>query len=238
MYRDIPRYIDGTLRNDKHSVRRVFWSTLGNELFGRIHDSYRIRSEGGTDDLGNSFKPLSPSTIASRPIGRGNLGGLGLTKKQTGTSFKDRKRGLLTPAENAKWKAIFSKVLTKLLLTQSEDTAKMVAAKIAWATLKNQGARTKKEEFSDRDVLIMRVTDTIYNSLAPGKAGARTYRPPANQVFEIEGTTVTMGTDVPYAHFHNNTRPVIPDNIQPWIDESIDIAANAVMEHMQTEVAK
>ena len=236
IFRDVPRYIDGSLRHDKYSIRRVFWSTLGHEIFSRLYDSYRIRSEGGTDDLGNVFKPLARSTIANRKIGRGNLGSLKFTKKQSGTSFKDRQRGLLTPTENRKWKAIYFNVFNELLVTMDWNEAKATAAKIAWGVLKKNGARTKIQDLGDRNVLIMRDTDTLYESFHPGDKGARTYRPTENQIFEVDGTTATIGTSVEYASFHNETRPTIPDNIQPWVNESIDLAFNGVMDHIKNEV--
>ena len=230
VFRNIGNYIDGSIP-DRHRIGSVFWGTFTRELFKRIHRSYEVRSEGGTDDLGNKFKPLSPSTIAARPIGKGQLGTFGLTKKQSGTAFGKRTRGLLTPKENDLWKLVYARNVARLRLNVNERTARNVAAKKAWAAVKAIGAKTRKELLSKRNVLIMRVTDRIFNSLEPA-GGTGYYRAKKDQLYEQVSGTITLGTLVEYAKHHNDTRPVIPDNIDPWITESFNIAMNEVNNHI------
>ena len=201
-------------------------------MFSRIHRSYTIRSEGGQDDLGNSFPPLKKTTIARRPIGKGNLGEFGLTSRQSGTALRNRERGLLSPEENVLWKSVYSSTLSQLIIRMPEKQAKQRAAATAWIELKASGAKTKLDTLGNRNVLIMRVTDTIYNSLAPNHSGSRTYRPRRNQIFKQVGSRLEIGTSVPHAKYHNSTRPVIPDNIQPWVDEATETAFDAVNEHI------
>ena len=95
-----------------------------------------------------------------------------------------------------------------------------------------KGAKTKLETLGTRNALIMRVTDTILNSLEPAKAGTRGYRKRQNQIYEQVGATLSLGTEVEYAKFHNKTRPVIPDNAQIWADECISIGFRAVANHV------
>jgi hypothetical protein len=169
-------YIDGSLP-DVHGVQRVFYGHLAHEMFKRIHESYRVRSEGGTDELGNKFKPLAPSTIRGRKLSRDD---------------KKNMRGL---------------------------------------------KRSEKKEFREsRDVLIMRVTDAIYNSLRPSKPGLRGYRPRKNQIFNVAKSKLEIGTEVEYARFHARSRPPIPSNVQKWVSESVKIAMKAVMEHVGENV--
>jgi len=231
---NIPLYISGE-RFDRYGVGRVFWSTVASEFYSRLYRSYEVRSEGGADDLGNSFKPLSPTTIALRPIQRGSLGKLGLTKR-SGTALKDRKRGLLSPREDTKWKQIYSRALRRLAFVVPLGKAKQIAAAKAWTEMKQKGAKTKKDVLGSRDVLIMRVTDQIYDSLKPSKSGSRGYRPRRNQLFEQAGKNLVLGTTVPHAKFHNKTRPVIPDNADKWASEAISIAFSTVANHIAENV--
>lgn len=231
---NVAGYINGST-NDTHGVGRVFWATLTREVFKRLHASYEIRSEGGTDDLGNSFAPLKRETIAKRPIQRGSLSGLKLDKRSSGTSLKDRKRGLLTPSEDREWKKIYSRKLRNLILFKPESVAKNIAAAIAWKEMKERGVKTKLDVLGSRDVLIMRVTDKIFNSLEPSGGGVP-YRPKKNQLVDKNGTTLTLGTLVEYAKYHNKTRPVIPEDIQSWVADSIDIALEEAIEHLMMKV--
>ena len=231
---NIPLYISGE-RLDRFGIGRVFWSTLAAEFYSRLHTSYKIRSEGGTDDLGNSFAPLTKTTIALRPIARGSLGTLGLTKR-SGTALQDRQRGLLSPSENKEWRQIYSSVVRKLTPKVGTDQAKQIAAATAWKKLKEKGALTKKELLGNRDVLIMRVTDAIYNSLEPSSSGTRGYRPRRNQIYEQVGKQLVLGTEVEYAKFHNKTRPVIPENATQWANEATSIAFNKVAQHIAEDI--
>jgi len=232
--RNIPNYINGSVP-DSYNIGKVFWSTLIRGIFTRIHRSYEIRAAGGTDDLGNSFPPLKKETIARRPIGRGELTKFGLDKKSSKVSIGDRQRGLLSPRENKEWKRIYSTKLNRLLLFKDETTAKEIAAASAWKEMKEKGAKTKLDTLGSRDVLIMRVTDAIYNSLEPAKGGMN-YRPRKNQLVEIVGGVLTVGTLVDYAKFHNNSRPVIPEDISKWTKESMDIAFKAAMDYLTNRV--
>ena len=231
---NIPRYISGE-RFDRYGVGRIFWSTVASEFYTKLYESYKIRSEGGTDELGNSFPPLKKETIARRPIGRGNLSSLGLTAR-SGTRLQDRERGLLSPRENDEWKSIYSKVLSQLVLSMDLTKAKQIAAATAWKRLKLQGAKTKKELLGNRDVLIMRVTNSIYNSLRPANSGTRGYRPRRDQIYEQVGKTLKLGTMVRHARFHNKSRPVIPDNAGQWADEAVSIGFSKVANHIAENV--
>jgi len=235
VFASIGGYITGELK-DIHGIGRVFWTSLTVELFTLIHKSYKARSEGGADDLGNTFKPLARSTIAQRPIGTKQLSQFGLTKKQSGTSFKDRKRGLLSPEEDAEWRRKYSSVLSQLMLKINYSQAQVIAAKIAWAHVKKMGARTRLDVLGDRNVLIMRITDRIFDSLEPSINSNRGYRPKKNQLYKQTGNKLEIGTLVEYAKYHNKSRPVIPDNYEPWVRIATEKAMSEVINHIKDRV--
>lgn len=233
LFENLPHYIKGT-KPDRYKIGSIFWSRFAFELFTRISEAYEIKALGGADELGNSWPPLKRESIARRPLKKGDLTKAGLTKRASGTSIKDRQRGLLTPEQNKIWKQTFSGVLKKLILTHDVDTAKAIAAASAWAKVKKMGARTKLEALGGRNVPIMRLSDKIYNSLTPSSLGVKGfYRPRKDQLFEVSTDKISIGTKVDYARFHNETRPVIPENISPWITESFAIAQKAVAEHIE-----
>jgi len=234
IFNDIPDYINGTI-SDRHGIGRVFWHTMVRYLYTKIHESYAIRASGGTDELGNKWKPLSPNTIAQRPIRKGELRKLGIIGKGK-ASFKSRQRGLLSPEENIAWKRKYSTVLFKLQTRMGEAKAKKIAAGVAWNYVKSNGAMTKKEKLGSRNVLIMRVTDAIFNSLKPSEGSANQYRPRKNQIYNLVNGKLEIGTTVEYAKYHNKSRPVIPDNIDPWVEEAKDKAMENVTQHILTRV--
>ena len=116
------------------------------------------------------------------------------------------------------------------------DQAKKIAAATAWKKLKEKGALTKKELLGGRDVLIMRVTDAIFNSLEPANSGSRGYRARRNQIYKQVGKQLVLGTEVEYAKFHNKTRPVIPENANEWASEATSLAFNAVANHVAENI--
>ena len=232
---NIGRYIAGEI-HDRYGIGRLFWSTIAAEFYTKIYESYRIRSEGGADELGNTWPKLSTSTIVQREIKKGNLRSLGLTRRQSGTAFNDRTRGLLSPREDAEWRKVYSKNLRKLLFIVDEKTAKAIAAAKAWKELKARGAKTRKEVTESSDHLIMRVTDTIFQSLKPASSGTRGYRARKNQLYERVGNVLKLGTTVAYAKFHNKSRPVIPENVTIWVEDIVSSAFSRVAVHVADNV--
>lgn len=234
VFKNIPLFISGK-KIDRHGIGRVFWATFIHEMFDKIHDAYAIKALGGTDSLGNSWPPLARETIAQRPV-TGQLRRLGLTAKRTGTAFKNRERGLLSPQENILWKVIFSKTLRNLQKTMKGPEAKSYAARIAWTQLKKLGAMTKLDKLGSRNVKIMRLTDKLFDSLEPSQINRNGYRTRRNQLVVKSKGSVRLGTKVKYAKFHNKTRPVIPEDINKWVEEATKFALNEVNQHILRSV--
>jgi hypothetical protein len=118
----------------------------------------------------------------------------------------------------------------------SGGDAASLAAKVAWTKLKQMGAQTKKDTLGNRKVYIMRDTERLMNSLEPSSASPYGYRPRKEQLFKVNANTISIGSLVPYERYHRNTRPVLPDNITPWVQQAGEVAMNAVMDHIYHNV--
>lgn len=194
---------------DSSRLSKVFSANLAYQMFFRIHRAFMVKSDGRTDEYGDKWKPLSPATIAARPIGRGDVTRLGIggTGEQ---ALHRRTRGLLTPSQNAQWGAIFLATYNKLRAELGEKQAKIRAAEVAWGVLKAQGAQTKINTLSRRHVPIGIVTGEMETSLRPGRVMGPTYLPPKGQKFAVRYGRFTIGSNVPHTKYFNRDRPVVP----------------------------
>lgn len=61
----LPGILTGRLP-DRHRIRRVFVAALTYKMMQQVGEAFRIKSEGGIDDLGNAFEPLSKRTITRK----------------------------------------------------------------------------------------------------------------------------------------------------------------------------
>jgi len=216
---------------DPHSFRALFWGRVAHHLFSKVYTAYEIKSEGGRDELGNRWKPLSPVTIARRPLRRGDVSRYGLGGRGE-RAYKRRVRGLLTPSQDRQWRAIFASKLVKFAPVMGQAAAREEAAKIAWNILKARGAQTLVDALGHRDVLILRVTDTLYASYRPGTIRGKNYIPSPNQLYSLDGKQFRIGSLVPYAKNVSKDRPIWPPNMDRWIDEALDIATLALQEEI------
>ncbi len=169
-----------------------------------------IKSKGGTDSLGLRWKELSPRTIAYKPTSRGDAKKFGY-RNYMGT------RGLLTPSQEKRWSAIFAYHVRRGKKPEE-------AAKIAWGIMKSKGAKTRLDLLANRDVPIQILTHRLEMSLRPGKVVGDTYIPSNEQFFRIEGTSLIVGTLVPYSDRLHETRPLFPDDISPWLARARQLA--------------
>lgn len=175
---------------------------LGVALLSKVQQAFVVKSRGGTGDDGITWRKMKPQSIAQRRSTKQEL-------RQLGAGGK-RVRGLLTPAEDRKWRAIFAatkaRLMAKFGLSDHEASAK--AAQLAWSILKSQGAKTKLAVLGSRQVDMCRDTGIYFRSLSPGvddrPSGA------ADQVFETPPGRVIVGTNVPYAERQHQMRPLWP----------------------------
>lgn len=184
-------------------------------LLSKVQQNLIVLSRGGVSEAGYAWLPLSPATIAARRTTAAEKRTLGIGGR--------RERGLLSPAQNKRWKAIFGSRLAKFVLQgMSEGSAKALAAKIAWAILKSEGAQTKLQVLGSRKVDIGRDTGILFRSLAPGIGGGSV----ENQILDVSTPgQFTVGTNVPYAARFHAVRPLWPENLPPAWAEAINGAA-------------
>lgn len=199
------------LKPDPYNLKGAFWSAFIHKLFTKIYEGFITKSEGGQDELGNKWEPLSLKTRAYRnspnePGVRGEAG-----------------RGLLSHRLLATWKAIYSSKLARLLKKGlSHKIASQQAAAAAWSILKAKyGAQTLLMVYADRKVRILRVTEQLMASLAPGILLGNSYLPPPNQIYIQSGTSIKFGTNIQYAEKLDVVRNVMPDHLSVWYAEAI-----------------
>lgn len=194
----------------------------GNELlawtiyytFQIIHEEFLVKSRGGTDSAGIRWKPLSPRTIAYRPLGKGDAQLFGVR------NFKAT-RGLLTPSQDKRWRAIYG-----YQIRRGKTPAQ--AASLAWNILKSSGAKTRLGTLSNRQLPILILTQRLERSLRPGKVIQGLYLPSQEQEYEVDGTRLVVRTTVPYSDKLAQERPIFPPDLTPWINRAKILAKRKV----------
>ena len=196
---------------DPQNLKGAFWSAFVHKLFTRIYEAFIAKSHGGPDNLGYSWKELSPKTRAYRNSER--------EPRPTG----DSGFGLLTTKQLQTWKAIYASQLARLEKKGvNPRVASQKAAKTAWNILKAKfNAQTVIGVYANRKVLMLRVTEHLMQSLAPGILLGSSYLAPPNQIYVQSGTSVTIGTSVPYAPHQDLVRNLLPPAMSTWYMEAI-----------------
>lgn len=192
---------------------------LGFAALSDITADFVRKARGGVGEDGVKWPRLSPKTLAySRRFGKGEQARL---KKAAGLGRGNAyapggKKGLLTKAQLKRWRQIYGTRLARFAASMPLGAAKARAAKIAWATLKSEGAKTKLEVFGNRPHEVLRDTGVLLGSLSPGQLGGDgsgvNYSPPSGpggeeQVFRSMSNGIIVGTNVPYAAAHQNGNP-------------------------------
>lgn len=193
------------MKIEEYKAKHRAWTLY--YLFERIHKDFITKSKGGTDSLGIKWKPLSPRTIASRPITVGD-------RRQYRLGSTSEGRGLLTPNEDIRWRGVYISALRR-------GATKAEAAKMAWGVLKKNGARTKINVLGNRSVPIMIVTRRLEKALRPGKVSGNRYIPPPNQIVNVDSSgQVTIQITIPYAEELNQVRQIAPNDLTPLLAEA------------------
>jgi hypothetical protein len=171
---------------DPLGIARSLQLRLGVALLSKVQQAFITKSRGGTGEDGIRWAPLTRATIAGRRA-------TAAEKRAAGVGGR-RVRGLLTPAQDRKWRAIFATRRARLLLSgMSPGAASARAASIAWAVLKGDGAQTRLQVFGGRQVDTLRDTGELFRSLSPGAedkpSGAD------GQLFDVIPGRVIVGTN-------------------------------------------
>lgn len=222
----IPTAIDGTGEYKAKTLRTRFFAHFASYFFRRQHEAFKTKSEGWADEFGNTWKPISERTKIYRALSASE-------KRQYGVT-NTKGRGLLTAEEDRRWKLYFARSFRQLSLWMGDKEAKSKAAKIAWAKLKEEGAKTKKEMFAGRKATILVRTGRLMKSFEPTSIGGGYYRPSKDQIAEYAGPSITLGTRVPYASHVNKDRPLFPEPSQygSWVNEGVKIAITEIMKEI------
>lgn len=204
---------------------------VGVACLSQVQQAFIVKSRGGVGSDGIKWPALKRSTIAGRRTTRGERKALGIGGK--------RERGILTPAQNARWRQIYGTRLARLRMVMPEGAAKARAAQIAWAILKSEGAKTKLEVLGGRQVDMLRDTGELLRSLSPGVED----RPSSadGQVFRVERGLVIVGTNKKTWH-HTGTRkmparPLWPvDGVipEPWMQSIMAVLTSGLLVAIRT----
>lgn len=196
----------------------VGWSALAS-----VKENFEKKADGqaGTDGL-PPWKPLSREYLAyQRRFGPGEKAAL---KRAAGLGKGNRHRGLLTAAQDRRWRQIFSQAVRAFAVKTPWDAAQHAAA-VAWTVLKAEGAKTMLEVYGTRKVQMLRDTGILFNSISPGTMTGNVdspgYEKPTGdggeqQVFDLITAGVIVGTNVPYAKHHQGDRKN-PSNSRPFL---------------------
>lgn len=216
----LPLYLSGKAV-DSFGVGVGVQLRVGVALLSQIQQAFIEKSRGGTGSDGITWPPLKRETIAQRRT-------TGQERKELGITGK-RVRGLLTPAQDKRWRAIFASRLARLRFDMGEAEAKARAAQIAWAVLKSEGAKTKLEVLGGRKVDIGRDTSRMFRSFSPGMENIPSGE--EEQIFDTPPGRIIVGSNVPYAgHFHRK-RPFWPVDgslPEPWAEAVAEAATEGI----------
>jgi hypothetical protein len=196
---------------DSTGVAKGVFLSLGFAALSDIHADFVRKARGGTGEDGVKWPPLSPKTLAySRRFGPGEQTRLkrahGLGR---GHKYAPVGTGLLSAAQLRQWRLYFRRNLAWLITKYDPETAKSIAAGMAWNRIKAEGGKTKLQVYGNRPHEILRDTGVLLNSLSPGELGGYgvSYRKPTgdggdNQIFAALANGVIVGTNVKYAATH------------------------------------
>jgi hypothetical protein len=227
---------------DSHGIARGVFYAIGLAALSDVQEAFIVKSRGGTDEAGISWPKLSKKYLAygrrfgpgeqaalkrAAGLGKGHNRGVG-GNRVVGSRWEDDvlqpvfggNTGLLTAAQQKRWKTVFAQTFAWAMARFGEKKAKAIAASHAWNVLKSEGAKTKLEVYGNRVVDILRDTGVLFNSISPGYLDGNEYTAPAGdggdkQVFRALQDGIVIGTTVAYAGAHNKGKGVPKRQIFP-----------------------
>lgn len=226
----LPLILSGRVA-DESGIARGFMMRVAYTFLMKVKEAFIAKSRGGTGEDGITWAPLTREYLAyGRRFGRGEQAAL---KAAAGLGAGNHHRGLLTAAQDKRWKQVYAQTLAWLAAREPLGTAKAIAAGHAWKVVKQEGAKTKLEVYGSRQVDIGRDTGILFNSLSPGElseAGPDAQLAAAeSQVLESRPGEVIVGTNVPYAAPFHKRRPLWPSVLpQSWLDAMNRRAAEGI----------
>ena len=199
-----------------------------------IQEDFATKSAGGTGADGIRWKELDKKTVAYS-----RNGGEPKTKPFPG------QRGLLTEAENSRWRWYFwtRKMWFMAKFGMGEQEASVAASRVAWSRLKGEGARTKLDYYGNRKVPIGRINDRLFNSFSPGgdpdEQSILSEPPdapiPGDRILRDMAGSVVVGSNLDYAERFHAQRPFWPAGglPEPWQQRISASTAEGVSEAIE-----
>lgn len=183
------------------------WSAAVRQLYVRvglaaldlIQQAFVVKARGGTDEAGDRWLPLAPSTLLRR-----------LARPRRRPRDRTHPSAALTPRQRARWWVLYQRGLGWYRGDKGH------AAAGAWLRLRLEGgARTLRERFAGGgSVEILRDTGLLKNSLSPGApadaAGSSVPRM-RHQVFRLGRGEVIIGTNRAGALAHHKGLGHVPE---------------------------
>lgn len=165
----------------------AFTAQLMRGFFARWHDSFMAKTDGGADETGLRWKPLSDGYRARKA-----------------SEMRRGKLSARTAQQFARLRELVDRLTSQLIFRGMKPrNARSLAASLAWKTLASD------------PVLIGIRTHRLEESLQPGAVSGGYYATPtAFQVAERRGDELLLGTAVvdekarPYAHHFHAARPI------------------------------
>ena len=217
---------------DTYGFGNRYWSAFAHSMFSDIYRAFLIKSEGGTDELGDSWEDLKPETKAyNRPDARV---GLQLHDNRAVRHPELKVRPTLDPTANKRWAGFWLSNFKwwSLNKTGKNEYSKRLSAKFAWGYFKAHGYPTLLGLTSDLTIPILDKTGVLKRSLFPAPLSAGVYFPiDPNQIYRYSGGRLTIGTKVPYAEYVDMRRKLWPEDTSAWEARAATQARNAIFEY-------
>lgn len=213
---------------DSLGVMRPILAIAGVTLLSQIQSAFLVKARGGTGSDGVQWKKLQRKTIAARRTTASERKTLGVGGRRT--------RGLLTPDQDRRWRAIYRSTLASFA-ARGVAGGPALAAQRAWAILKSEGAKTKLDVLGGRTVEIGRDTGALLRSLTPG-AEETAARPPG-QILDIEPGRIVVGSNIPYAASFHKDRPLWPERLpDAWWNAVCEAMARGLLRAIAQAVSR
>lgn len=78
-------------------------------------------------------------------------------------------------------------------------------------------------------LLINRVSDRLFNSLAPGRVAGQDYLPTKDQTFILSSKELILGSNVEYSNRVNKLRRLWPARMKAWFQDAVSLALDRTL---------
>lgn len=182
------------------AAAQALQTRIGLTALGHVRDAFVVKSHGGTDAAGESWKPLERRTVA---YSRRHPGLPPAAQRASATPSS-----ALTPEQRTVWWKYYRQALAVYKGDQGH------AAAVAWLRVRDEfHVETLLDKYGDTQVDILRDTGLLLNSLSPGAVVGPAGSPPPlagavpNQVFRTGRGEVILGTNRKHAADHHHGVP-------------------------------